>query len=170
MMLLPVHNGIIACDQYSGRRLWYYPCSENSHFFIANKTIYLRKEILNRNRPTGKALWERINLETGKRIANVALPKMMEKGTISQMAASRDGKIVFGHVQWQQITKQGDQEIKKDFSCIIAEDSVSGKRLWTIGGVGQQRQWNSWVSISDGRLYCSVPLTDAHREKALNEM
>jgi outer membrane protein assembly factor BamB len=170
LMLLPVHNGIIACDQYSGRRIWYYPCPENSRFFLADKTVYLRREILDGDRPTGKALWERITLETGKKMGGVVLPGLMEQGTISQMAASRDGKIVFGHVQWQQTTKQGDQEVKKDFSCIFAEDSASGKRLWTIGGAGQQRQWHSWVAISDGRLYCSIPLTDAHREKALNEM
>jgi hypothetical protein len=95
---------------------------------------------------------------------------MMAQGTISQMAASRDGKIVYGHVQWQKITKQGDQEIRKDFRCLFAEDSASGKRLWTIGGVGQERQWDSWVSISDGRLYCSIPVTDTHREKALTEI
>ena len=39
LMLLPVHNGIIASDQYTGRKLWHYPCPENSRFFIAGKTI-----------------------------------------------------------------------------------------------------------------------------------
>ncbi|MFP6611543.1 MAG: PQQ-binding-like beta-propeller repeat protein, partial [Pirellulales bacterium] len=170
LMLLPVHDGIAACDQYSGRRRWRYACPENSRFFIADKTIYLRKEILKDKRPTGKVQWERIALETGERIGIVGLPAVLQQGTIGQMAASRDGKTVFGHVRWQKITKEGDQETRKDFGCLFAEDSASGDRLWTIGGVGQPRQWNGWMAISDGRLYCDIPVTEKHRGKAIAEI
>ena len=170
LMVLPVHDGIAACDQYTGRRLWHYPCPENSRFFIADKTIYLRMETFKDGRPTGQARWERISLETGKQIGIVKLPEEMQQGTITQMAASRDGKTAYGHTQWRKVTKQGDQETKEEFGCIFAENSASGRRLWTIGGVGQTRQWNGPMAISDGRLYCSTAVTDAHRKKAIDEI
>jgi outer membrane protein assembly factor BamB len=170
LMILPVYNGIVACDQYTGRQRWHYACPENSRFFIADKTIYLRREIFKDGKPTGKAHWERVSLETGKGLGVVKLPAAMQHGTVHQMAASRDGKIAFGHVHWQKVTRQGEKETREDFRCIFAEDSASGKRLWTIGGVGQSRQWNNWMAISDGRLYCPIAATDAHRNKAKAEL
>jgi len=170
LLVLPVHDGIIGCDQYTGRKVWHYACPENSRFIIADKTIYLRREVFKDKRPTGRGAWERVALETGKLLGAVKLPAAMRQGNVGEMAASRDGKIVYGQIHWQKVTKEGDKEKREDFRAVFALDSGSGAPLWTIGGVGQARQWGGWMAISDGRLYFGAPLTDERRKKALGEI
>ena len=170
LLVLPVHDGIIGCDQYTGRKLWHYACPENSRFVIAGKTIYLRRDFFKGKHRTGKWQWERIALETGKLAGVVKAPAGMELGRIDQMAASDDGKTAYGQAYWRKVTKEGDKEKAEEFRCIFAVDSASGEMLWKLGGPGQARQWGGWMAISDGRLYCSTPLTDAYRKKATDEM
>lgn len=119
-------------DQYTGRKLWRRDDSMTDTIAQPGSIFQRFLEVIVQIDP-----W------TGTEIRRYFPP--FENGSWSAMAADSEGTRFY--------LRASGKIGEKDWSCLMAVDSKTGKPLWNLGGPDQEEQWPTWSAISDGRLY-----------------